>query len=251
MSRVQDFHRNFLNDPKVKIPWVRQELCGSRVLVMEWIDGIRCTDPAAIRASGLDLMEFIRCGVRTGLRQLLEASHPQVSNILRWLQRRQTSFKNSTASRTRAKLDLAFFGDWRRLDCSRNRRIERLRVLQFGLFHGDPHPGNIFALRDGRIAYVDFGNVAELSQRNKQTLIDAVVHAVNEDYRGMADDFVQLVHASSLTSRNPSLSDHASNPELNTRTTAGISGTWYGCDTHRACVGEDLGRLSGAEHGQL
>jgi hypothetical protein len=27
--------------------------------------------------------------------------------------------------------------------------------------------GNIFALRDGRIAYVDFGNVAELSQSNK------------------------------------------------------------------------------------
>ena len=42
---------------------------------------------------------------------------------------------------------------------------------------------------------MDFGNVAELSQRNKQTLIDAVVHAVNEDYKGMADDFVQLVNA--------------------------------------------------------
>lgn len=41
------------------------------------------------------------------------------------------------------------------------------RTLQFGLFHGDPHPGNIFCLRDGRIAYVDFGNVAQLSQRNK------------------------------------------------------------------------------------
>lgn len=65
--------------------------------------------------------------------------------------------------------------------------------MQFGLFHGDPHPGNIFALTDGRIAYVDFGNVAELSQQNKGTLIDAVVHAVNEDYKGMADDFVQLV----------------------------------------------------------
>lgn len=39
---------------------------------------------------------------------------------------------------------------------------------QFGLFHGDPHPGNIFAMRDGRIAYVDFGNVASLSTANKQ-----------------------------------------------------------------------------------
>jgi predicted unusual protein kinase regulating ubiquinone biosynthesis (AarF/ABC1/UbiB family) len=41
------------------------------------------------------------------------------------------------------------------------------QLLEFGLFHGDPHPGNIFAMRDGRIAYVDFGNVAELSQVNK------------------------------------------------------------------------------------
>jgi predicted unusual protein kinase regulating ubiquinone biosynthesis (AarF/ABC1/UbiB family) len=47
-------------------------------------------------------------------------------------------------------------------------------------------------MRDGRIAYVDFGNVAQLSQRNKQVLIDAVVHAVNEDYRAMAGDFIQL-----------------------------------------------------------
>ncbi len=65
--------------------------------------------------------------------------------------------------------------------------------MQFGLFHGDPHPGNIFALEDGRIAYVDFGNVAEVSQQNKQTLIDAVVHAVNEDYEEMAKDFIKLV----------------------------------------------------------
>ena len=65
--------------------------------------------------------------------------------------------------------------------------------MQHGLFHGDPHPGNIFAMPDGRIAYVDFGNVAELSQSNKQTLIDAIVHAVNEDYIEMANDFIKLV----------------------------------------------------------
>ena len=54
----------------------------------------------------------------------------------------------------------------------------------------------VFANRqDGRIAYVDFGNVAQLSNRNKQILVDAVVHAVNEDYRGMADDFINLVSA--------------------------------------------------------
>ena len=43
---------------------------------------------------------------------------------------------------------------------------------------------------------MDFGNVAEVSQQNKQTLIDAVVHAVNEDYEEMAKDFIKLVRAS-------------------------------------------------------
>ena len=76
--------------------------------------------------------------------------------------------------------------------------IEPTQILQFGLFHGDPHPGNIFALADGRIAYVDFGNVAEVSQQNKQTLIDAVVHAVNEDYEEMAKDFIKLVRPAAV-----------------------------------------------------
>ena len=40
---MQDFRRNFWGDPLVKIPWVRRDLSGPKVLVMEWIDGIRCT----------------------------------------------------------------------------------------------------------------------------------------------------------------------------------------------------------------
>ena len=76
-------------------------------------------------------------------------------------------------------------------------------MLEFGLFHGDPHPGNIFAMRDGRIAYVDFGNVAELSNANKQVLIDAVVHAVNEDYVEMAGDFARLGFLSQDTDITP------------------------------------------------
>ena len=47
------------------------------------------------------------------------------------------------------------------------------QLLEFGLFHGDPHPGNIFAMRDGRIAYVDFGNVAVLSQVCKMLLFSS------------------------------------------------------------------------------
>ncbi len=34
--------------------------------------------------------------------------------------------------------------------------------------------------------------MAQLSARNKAVLIDAVVHAVNEDYVAMAEDFIKL-----------------------------------------------------------
>ncbi|GFS41981.1 protein kinase superfamily protein [Actinidia rufa] len=142
---IEDFLENFKNDPTVKIPMVYKQLSGSRVLVMEWIDGIRCTDPQAIKDEGIDVNGFLTVGVSAALRQLLE----------------------------------------------------------FGLFHGDPHPGNIFAMRDGRIAYVDFGNVAVLSQQNKQILIDAVVHAVNEDYVEMANDFTRLGFLASGTDVAP------------------------------------------------
>eukprot|EP00262_Sarcandra_glabra_P000515 TRINITY_DN105_c0_g1_i2.p1 TRINITY_DN105_c0_g1~~TRINITY_DN105_c0_g1_i2.p1 ORF type:complete len:703 (-),score=113.91 TRINITY_DN105_c0_g1_i2:283-2391(-) len=142
---IEDFLENFKDDPTVKIPRVYKEFSGSHVLVMEWIDGIRCTNPQAIREAGIDVNGFLTVGVSAALRQLLE----------------------------------------------------------FGLFHGDPHPGNIFAMRDGRIAYVDFGNVAVLSQQNKQILIDAVVHAVNEDYTEMANDFTRLGFLASGTDVSP------------------------------------------------
>lgn len=42
---IEDFLENFKDDPTVKIPRAYKQLCGPRVLVMEWIDGIRCTNP--------------------------------------------------------------------------------------------------------------------------------------------------------------------------------------------------------------
>ena len=32
-----------------------------------------------------------------------------------------------------------------------------LQVFEYGFFHGDPHPGNLMLLDDGRLAYLDFG----------------------------------------------------------------------------------------------
>lgn len=66
------------------------------------------------------------------------------------------------------------------------------QLLEFGFFHADPHPGNLFALPNGGIAYIDFGMMDQLDQLTKETLVDALVHLINQDYPFLAQDFVKL-----------------------------------------------------------
>ncbi len=66
------------------------------------------------------------------------------------------------------------------------------QLLEFGFFHADPHPGNLFAMPDGRMAYIDFGMTDQLDLETKETLVDAVVHLINRDYTDLAKDFVKL-----------------------------------------------------------
>jgi predicted unusual protein kinase regulating ubiquinone biosynthesis (AarF/ABC1/UbiB family) len=66
------------------------------------------------------------------------------------------------------------------------------QLLEFGFFHADPHPGNLFATPDGRMAYIDFGMMDQLGQEAKETLVDSVVHLINQDYERLAKDFIQL-----------------------------------------------------------
>ncbi|NEP43285.1 MAG: AarF/ABC1/UbiB kinase family protein, partial [Okeania sp. SIO2H7] len=66
------------------------------------------------------------------------------------------------------------------------------QLLEFGFFHADPHPGNLFAMPDGRMAYIDFGMMDQLDEITKETLVDSVVHLINKDYVELAADFVKL-----------------------------------------------------------
>ena len=66
------------------------------------------------------------------------------------------------------------------------------QLLEYGFFHADPHPGNLFATLDGRMAYIDFGMMDQLSESMKETIASAVVQLINRDYEGLAIDFVNL-----------------------------------------------------------
>ncbi|NET04561.1 MAG: AarF/ABC1/UbiB kinase family protein [Symploca sp. SIO2B6] len=66
------------------------------------------------------------------------------------------------------------------------------QLLEHGFFHADPHPGNLFALPDGRMAYIDFGMMDQLEQNTKEALVSAIVHLINQDYVELAAVFVKL-----------------------------------------------------------
>ncbi len=77
------------------------------------------------------------------------------------------------------------------------------QLLEFGFFHADPHPGNLFAMPDGRMAYIDFGMMDQLEESTKESLVDAVVHLVNKDYAQLAADFVKLGFLTPETDMTP------------------------------------------------
>jgi predicted unusual protein kinase regulating ubiquinone biosynthesis (AarF/ABC1/UbiB family) len=71
------------------------------------------------------------------------------------------------------------------------------QLLEFGYFHADPHPGNLFALPGrsgamGHVGYVDFGMMDSISDADRLTLTGAVVHLINRDFQSLAHDFIAL-----------------------------------------------------------
>ncbi len=77
------------------------------------------------------------------------------------------------------------------------------QLLEYGFFHADPHPGNLLAMYDGRLAYLDFGMMSEIKPYQRYGLIQAVVHMVNRDFEALAHDYVQLEFLSEDTDLEP------------------------------------------------
>lgn len=60
-------------------------------------------------------------------------------------------------------------------------------VLEDGLFHADPHPGNLFYLPDGRIALIDFGMVGHVSERRRLQIAQLLHGLVAQEPEAVAD----------------------------------------------------------------
>ena len=66
------------------------------------------------------------------------------------------------------------------------------QLLEHGFFHADPHPGNLLAMDNGKLAYLDFGMMSRIKPYQRYGLIEAVVHLVNRDFESLSEDYVKL-----------------------------------------------------------
>lgn len=64
-----------------------------------------------------------------------------------------------------------------------------------GFFHADPHPGNLFYLKDGRVALLDCGMVGRLDPRTQQVLSELLLAIVDVDAQRCAQLTLQLASA--------------------------------------------------------
>jgi predicted unusual protein kinase regulating ubiquinone biosynthesis (AarF/ABC1/UbiB family) len=131
---AEHFAELYGNLTDIYVPKIYWAYTQRRVLTMEWVDGIKLTQPQDIQAKGIDASYLIEVGVQCSLRQLLE----------------------------------------------------------HGFFHADPHPGNLLATPQGKLAYLDFGMMSTIKPYQRYGLIEAVVHLVNRDFESLAKDYVKL-----------------------------------------------------------
>ena len=75
------------------------------------------------------------------------------------------------------------------------------QVVDDGLFHADPHPGNI-RISGGKVVWIDLGMVGRLSTRHRQLFREAVVAAADNDTRALADIVIALGMSSGHVDQN-------------------------------------------------
>lgn len=122
-QNCERFHKNFAETPSVHIPLVYQQYTTERLLVLEYMSGIKADRVEELKALGFDLKTIAHNGAS------------------------------------------AFFK----------------MILIDGLFHGDPHPGNVFIRYDGTIAFIDFGITGKLTEEHQTRVVNMFLGLMTKD----------------------------------------------------------------------
>ncbi len=65
-----------------------------------------------------------------------------------------------------------------------------------GFFHADPHPGNIFYLKDGRVALLDCGMVGQLDPQTQRILLELILSIVSLDAQRCSELTLEIAPSS-------------------------------------------------------
>ena len=131
---AERFRKNFSDDARIVIPRVYWNFSCRKVLTLEFVGGIKISECAVIKASGLDCRILV--------------------NLL---------------AETYAKM-----------------------IFVHGIFHCDPHPGNIFVGEGPTLVLVDFGMVETISESTKRNLRRYANAIVENDTAGIIEALEKL-----------------------------------------------------------
>lgn len=69
------------------------------------------------------------------------------------------------------------------------------QCLEFGFFHADPHPGNIFLLPENKLCFIDCGMTGQLDKKTTDLLIDLVAGIIRGNLDKLSRVVVELTDA--------------------------------------------------------
>ncbi|KAL9252489.1 hypothetical protein AKJ16_DCAP14447 [Drosera capensis] len=62
-----------------------------------------------------------------------------------------------------------------------------VQLLETGLLHADPHPGNMRYTTSGQIGFLDFGLVCRMERKHQLAMLASIVHIVNGDWASLVN----------------------------------------------------------------
>ncbi|MGQ4557469.1 AarF/UbiB family protein [Halobellus sp. GM3] len=65
-------------------------------------------------------------------------------------------------------------------------------IINDGVFHADPHPGNLAVTDDGEIIFYDFGMSGTVDPHVQEKIVDFYVAVANQDIDGILDTLVEM-----------------------------------------------------------
>lgn len=66
------------------------------------------------------------------------------------------------------------------------------QIFEHGLFHADPHPGNLFLLKGNQIAFLDFGIVGHLTRDMQEHVTSLFVALIQHDVDSLAETMARI-----------------------------------------------------------